>query len=378
MAGRLGRGLGLWPGAARVGLWGGLLAACGPAEPKLSPGEWGLRANDSSKALFSYGPTPGGTITVNPGGCGGAEVRVALWTGGLVTPGGRAVVAEVQGAADGSEVWLTVPVETGPGEGKASIWWSPEAGLAKLPLGGRPGEFELTFDVVDEALPDVGAAAQEAVAAEADAWSEGRFVLEDGNGRSVGAIRMFGAEEPPRVGVWDALWLTDGMVPALRADDGGDLILQFRVEPRVQSEDAMVRFNVATRRVVVPAAPHPNDLDRWLLARPGVQTEREIDDAIDSAIERADAAERAWVAEMGAKLARAAATSSGCLEPAEVDGGWELLLKGYTVSVHAEGEDARGASAHVAVHERLRRRIGQAGVVDPPDLRMRPEMAGDL
>ena len=51
---------------------------------------------------------------------------------------------------------------------------------------------------------------------------------------------------------------------------------------------------------------------------------------------------------------------------------------GIAAAVHAEGEDARGASAHVAVHERLRRRIGQAGVVDPPDLRMRPEVAGDL
>ena len=312
-----------------TGLW--VLTACRPTGPTLAPGDWGLRSVDTAAPAFSHGPTPGGTITVNPGGCGAAEVSVALWSAGLVTPSGRAVSATVTEASGPGEVWLTVPVETGVGEGSASVWWSPEAGLARLPLGGRAGELEVRFEVVAEPVPSGAEAAMEAVAAEANAWAEGTFVFEDAGGQNVGALRLLGAEAAPRVGVWDALWLSNAMVPALRADDGGDLILQFGVEPTIQAETAMMRINVVTRKAVVPAAPTPSALDRWLVLRPGTMSELKIDAAIDDAIDRADAAERAWIAEMGPKLAKSVAGAEGCLEPEAVDGGWTLLLAGYTV-----------------------------------------------
>ena len=67
------------------------------------------------------------------------------------------------------------------------------------------------------------------------------------------------------------------------------------------------------------------------MLQPGTLTEDQIDDAIDDAIDRADAAERAWVAELGPKLARALYRDGECLTPDAVEGGWPLLLAGYTV-----------------------------------------------
>ena len=307
---------------------------CGPEGPTLEPGTFGLRARAEDGSIFSHGPTPGGSISVSPGGCGGSDVRVALWTAGLVTPGGVEVRAEVTPASAEGEYWLTVPVVTGPGEGQAAIWWSPAAGLARLPLGGRPGELEVRFDVTDEAVGNGADEALAALAKETEAWTEGAFLLEDGEGRNVGAIQLTGAESPPFVGVWDALWLSDGMGKALRADDGGDLILQFVVQPRIQAEEAMLRFNVATRRVVVPAAPNPSELDRWLVARPGSLSDAEMDAAIEGAIERADLAEGAWIDEFGPKLAAAVSKDGVCVAPEEADASWPLLLTGYTVAVH--------------------------------------------
>ena len=98
----------------------------------------------------------------------------------------------------------------------------------------------------------------------------------------------------------------------------------------------MLRINVATRKVVVPTAPNPDGLDRWLLARPGVLTEREMATAIDSAVERADTAERAWVETYGPKLAAAVRTPDGCVAPEAADPSWPLLLAGYSVTTRAD------------------------------------------
>ena len=315
---------------------------CGEAVPVLEPGAFRLQERETTP-LFSHGPNPSGTISVGEAGCGGSEVRVALWTAGLVTPGGQAVVADVAPAAAEGEYWLTVPVVTGLGDGAAAVWWSPAAGLARLPLGGRAGEIEVRFDVAPSTDLAGGAVAEEALAAvgrEADFWAEGSFLLDDADGRNVGAIQLTGAESPPFVGVWDALWLSDGMTRALRADDGGDLILQFVVQPRIQAEEAMLRLNVATRKVVVPAAPNPDALDRWLVARPGALDEAAMDRAIDGAIERADLAERAWVEEYGPKLAASVRTADGCVEPETADASWPLLTTGYTVGVHTAEDGA--------------------------------------
>ena len=323
-------------GAKYRSLLGGIVfltlgLSCRSGGVGLDAGKWGLRTMAGETPVIAHGPTPGGEISVNSAGCGGSEVSVALWSGGLVTPGGEAVAAVVSEAAGEGEYWLTVPVETGVGDGEASIWWSPAAGLARLPLGGRPGELEIQFEVTTEPVEDASSAALAAVIAERDAWAEGAFLLEDAKGRNVGVLKLLGAESAPRIGVWDALWLSNGLVPALRADDGGDLILQFDVEPSIQSETAMLRINVVTRNAVIPAAPTPSELDRWIVLRPGTLTEDQIDDAIDDAIDRADAAERAWVEELGPKLARALYRDGECLAPDAVEGGWPLLLAGYTV-----------------------------------------------
>ena len=315
--------------------------------------------------VFSHGPTPGGAITVTSSGCGALEVSLALWSGGLVTLGGQAARATVTEAAGPGEYWLTVPVETGVGEGTAAVWWSPAAGLARMPLGGRPGELEVRFEVVDEPGEDESKAALKAVAAEADAWAEGTFLLEDLKGRNVGVLSLLGAEEAPRIGVWDATWLSNGMVPALRADDGGDLILQFGVEPSIQAETAMVRINVATRKAVIPAAPTPSALDRWLVLRPGTLTEEQIDDAIDGAIDRADAAERLWIADLGPKLAQAVQVDGQCLSPEAIDGGWPLLLAGYTVRSTAVEHGCAVAFEPDPIQHRRRFRgwVSEAGIL---------------
>ena len=316
----------------------GLVVGCGGSGLELPPGSYTLQATDASAHLFSHGPSPGGTITVESGGCGEPRVQVALWTPGLGTPGGLEMSALPTPTAHGGEVWLSVPVETGVGEGQAALWWSPSAGLARLPLGGRAGELELSFEVTARAGGPVPESALASIAAEARAWDEGAFLLEDEGGRVVGAIELAGAQVPPRVGVWDPLWLSDGLVPAARADDGGDLVLQFPAAPQLGDGESMLRLNVATRRVVVPAAPTPSPMDRWLLARPGRLDDAAMEAAIAVAVDAADQAERAWVGEVGPKLARAVRGPGGCGTVADADPAWALMLEGYDTEVHAAAD----------------------------------------
>jgi len=259
----------------------------------------------------------------------------------MVTPGGQAVRAEVTpaddpAAAEAGEVWLTFPVETGVGEGKGALWWSPAAGLARLPLGGRPGELDLRLSVGGQAT-DGAAAAVASVAQEREAWDTGSFVLRTNAGDPVGAVQLQGLEMPAVVEVWDALWLTTEMVDAERFDQGGDLLLAFPAQPSVEGEDALLRLNVVTRRVVVPSGPQPSPDDRWLVAEPGKLDPEQITGLRKSAIQAADAQEHAWLEEVAPRLTRDADHQGDCVSPVEAQPAWELLLAGYTVSAVRAG-----------------------------------------
>ena len=307
----------------------------------------------------------------------------------MVTPSGASVLAEVSPAGDpdaakAGEVWLTFPVQTGVGEGTGALWWSPAAGLARLPLGSRSGELELVLSVKREDFDGSGGdgapapssasrvAAEAALASvqrEREAWDAGAFVLQDGSGNDVGAVQMLGAEHPAQVGVWDALWLTDGMVAADRGDDGGDLLLAFTAEPNVQGEDALLRLNVVTRRVVVPSGRHPSPDDRWLVAVPGTLEAAQVEAGMGAAIEAADRQELAWLNEVAKRLTADASSQGECVVPAEAQAAWELLLTGYEVSVGTLGNScAVRLEAQPTQHRRrFSGWVGPDGVLDPAE-----------
>ena len=273
-------------------------------------------------------------------------------------------------AAEAGEVWLTFPVQTGVGEGTGAMWWSPAAGLATIPLGARSGELELQLSVGGElSAGAVSDAAVAAVAEERAAWDAGAFVLKDGDGLEVGAVQLQGADHPAEVGVWDALWLTDGMVAAQRGDDGGDLLLVFAAEPNVQGEDALLRVNVVTRRVVVPSGPHPMPEDRWLTAEPGSVASEAVDRGVAAAIEAADAQELKWLGEVAARLSADAFSGGACVDPVTVQPAWELLLTGYEVATAAVDG---GCAVRLESRPRQHRRrfsgwVGATGVLDRAD-----------
>ncbi len=329
----------------RLAIVAPLLTACQRGGTVLPLGAHALHPQPGVEEPFARGPRPGGEFVISAGGCAAAdlqEAHVALWTPGLVTPGGQAVRATVTpaedpAAAEAGEVWLTFPVETGVGEGTVALWWSPAAGLARLPLGGRPGELDLRLSVGGQTHNSADAAVA-SVAEERKAWDSGAFILRTEAGESVGAVQLQGSEAPAAVGVWDALWLTQGMVAAERLDQGGDLLLAFPAQPSAEGEDALLRLNVVTRRVVVPAGPQPTPDDRWLLADPGEVNLEQIDGLRKSAMDAADALERAWLEDAAPRLTRDADHQGKCASPVEAQPAWELLLTGYTVSAARTGQ----------------------------------------
>ncbi len=306
----------------------GLSAACAERV------DHGLPLGSVVLGLASDAPSPfvatgdvGVRIDVTEEGWSDVAVRVALGAPGLVTPGGLPTPAVVSPAQAG-EVWLDFSVMTGVGEGRASLWWSPRAGLARLPLGGRAGEWELRLAGTDARSDGVFSAAAATLGAEVAAWDEGGFSLVNEQGEVVGAIQLNGQDQAAQVAVFDALWLTDGYVSALRADDGGDLLLQFDAAPKLEGETALLRLNVTTRRVVVPAGPFPVPEDRWLAAVPGLPTDADVEAGRERAIAVADEAERAWLAEVAPRM-RQELVAAGCTALDALDPNWSLLFAGY-------------------------------------------------
>lgn len=341
---------------AAPALLGGLLtaAACAPVGP-LPAGSVALHADGVE-----------GFVEVVPAaGCEPGRARVGLWGDRWGTPG--VVTATVEEPEPGL-LWLTFPLETGLGEGEGAL--RLQGGQAWVPLGGRPGEHDATLRVTPAAPPADGGAAwdrafRERIRAEQDAWAVGTFRLED-HGALVGEVQLRG-EEPPWVRVYDQSWWTANPTLADLGSDGGDLLLAFDVEPRLEEERALLRVNVARRSVVVPQDTHPTPDDRRLDLVPGTTPPDEREARMEWARRAAAAAESAWVAESLPALAAAAARPGGdCATLETLDPIWGLLLRGYAVEISAEGgRCVVGIEPEIAQHNRRwQGRVGPEGVLD--------------
>jgi len=205
-----------------------------------------------------------------------------------------------------------------------------------MPLGARSGEFDLVLTkTVGHAEPRALQQAEQTsmigIAQEQATWEAGLFLLKDGAER-VGEVVLRG-EAPPMVSVHDLTWLTPEPVVAARADDGGDLLLVFPVEPTLEDEEALLRINVLTRQVVVPSQAVPSPVDRRLMLEPGELSEVERAQAIAAAVAAADAAERAWLYEAVPGLAKKVRRSGGCARWEDLPAEWRLMLAGYEVEI---------------------------------------------
>ena len=306
-----------------------LLGGCQPA-PELPP------------PLTLSAPGVSGVILPRPAaGCQPAEVQVGLWgptwtTGPLV----EARLTTEQDAVGAEVLWLEFPVETGLGQTTLALRLQGQE--VRLPLGARPGEFELTLRSTPGAL-DAAAQqhaqeeAQQRIARAREAWARGEFLLRDGEA-TVGEVRLLGAESPPMVSVHDLQWLTPEPVAARRLDEGGDLLLQFPVEPSLQGEDGLLRINLLTRAVVVPSGPTPvAGVDRRLGLVPGRLTAAERQQAVQQAAEAADAREEELLrAQARVLVEEAARGGAGCRSVADLGEPWTELLAGYIVSIEPQ------------------------------------------
>lgn len=334
------------------GLW--FASACAPAGP-LPPGSLALESDDAR-----------GFIEVVPSaGCEPGRARIGLWGERWGTPG--VVTATVEEPEPGL-YWLTFPLETGLGEGEGAL--RLQGGQARVPLGGRPGEHDATLRATPGVPPaDGGAAWDQAfrarIQADQDAWAVGTFRLEDA-GALVGEVQLRG-DEPPWVRVYDQTWWTGTPTLADLGSDGGDLLLAFDVEPRLEEERALLRINVARREVVVPQDTHPTPEDRRLELVPGTIAPDEREARMAAAQRAAATAEAAWVAETLPSLAAAAARpSGGCATLEALDPIWGLLLRGYAVEIasHNEGCVVAIEPAISQHNRRWQGRVGSDGVID--------------
>lgn len=307
---------------AALALWGWGCAERGPLPPE---------------SLRLTGEGVEGFVAVEPGsGCTPGVARVGLWGPRWGTPD---VVTATVTEPEPGQLWLELPLETGLGEGMGAL--RLQGGEARVPLGGRGREHEALLRAIPGPPPEHGGAPwleafRARITADQADWARGGFRLLD-DGALVGELQLRG-EEPPWVWVYDATWRTAGPVAAQLGTDGGDLLLAFEVQPRLEEEQALLRINVARRVAVVPLDAHPTPSDRWLTLEPGIVQADERAPRLAQAEEEAGRSEAAWVAAHVPGLARAARQPDGsCATPAEVDPAWPLLLRGYQVDLVTEG-----------------------------------------
>lgn len=302
----------------------------------------------------------GATVLIEAGGgCGGGPT-VRAWGPAWGTDGAAPAEVEADGAGG---AWLWFPMRTGLGEGQAALHLLGE--VAMLPLGARPGEHELRLkrapwptDADTAALDD---ALRPRLEAEAEAWAVGRFTLQD-QGAVVGEIRIEG--ERAEVSVFDRTWLTPEPAPASLFADGPDLVLSFPVEPSFQGDGGVLRVNVPTREVVVPADAAPTELDRRLAVAPGGLSAEARAAAVAEAIARADADELEATGRLAQRLATEARSADGdCRGPDQLDPSWSLLLPGYDVRVVATGDTCEVRITPLIAQQgrRLKARFGPEG-----------------
>ena len=319
---------------AALGLFVLAASGCASRGPAVEPGSF---ASETASVLIEPG-----------GGCGGGP-SVRAWGPTWATEG--AAPAEVEADEHGG-VWLSFPMQTGLGQGQASLHVLGE--VAVLPLGARSGEHELRLKRAPwpsaEEIERRDEAARATVAAEAEAWSLGHFLLQD-QGQPVGEIQLQG--DRAVVSVFDAVWLTPEPQPAQLQPDGPDLVLTFAVEPSFQGESGVLRLNVPTRSAVVPADVDPTEIDRQLTLALGELSAESRAAAVGEAMRRADALEAEATGALAQKLASAAHTLDGeCRGLAQLDPSWGLLLAGYDVEIAPTGETCE---------VRVRPRVSQQG-----------------
>lgn len=315
-----------------------------------------------TEAWVLKGPGVLGQLSASGHGCDGKEASIGLWGATWGTAGH----VPVEATEEDGVLWLSFPIQTGVGEGVAALRVQGED--VRVPLGARSGEFDLVLTRtpgVSPAAPLQAAerSAQAGITVEQAAWEQGDFLLMDGT-EAVGEVSLRG-DAPPMISVHDITWLTPEPVVAARADDGGDLLLVFPVEPTLEDEEALIRINVLTRAVVVPSQAVPSPMDRRLKLEAGVLSDAERAEAVAAAIASADAAEEAWLEEAGADLARRARRSGGCAEWSELPEEWRLMLAGYEVEITTlDGECALEVSPDWRQHRR--RYSGVIGAGESP------------
>jgi len=347
--------------AAALSLWG-----CAPGAPRLelAPGLWGLGAVPA--VAVEGRPQPAGVVGLLEVAAGDAAPRLTLAGGALST--GGAVEAAVLGpeAGEGSEArWLRFPLRFGVGEAEGLL--RIEGERARLVLGYRAAEHDLDLRLEPggaAAGAALGAAQAEAAAAIdtwAAAWAGGRLGLVDAAGAPAGDLTFFD-DGAALVDLYDPTWSTGGPKPALRADEGGEILLTVPVEPALEGESALLLVNLAHHVVVVPSAPTPQAEDRWLALQPGGPTPEERAARQAAATAAAIRAEEAWLGEALPRLAAAAESPIGCRPLSALGEEWGLMLRGYEVSF---GEQAGRCEARVEPrppqHGRRLRGRAQAG-----------------
>jgi len=302
-----------------------------------------------------------GVLGLIEGGQGGCDegLRVGLWGPRWGTDG--MVPAEVEREESGV-LWVDFPLMTGLGEGDAAL--RLEGAEARLPLGAREGEHDLILRQTALPDPDEVSRAIEAnaaaVEAERTAWSQGGFLLVDGQTRT-GDVQLLG--DRATIAVYDAFWLTPEPVAASVSAEGPEIILDFPVEPSLQGELGRIRLNVPTRRAVIPAERDPTELDRHLDLVPGTLDAASRQPLLDAAAQLADGIEREQTGALAARLAlEARAPDGACLQIEDLDPEWLLLFRGYDVAIYPSPEKTCcivEVSPTVPQHGRhLRARIG--------------------
>ena len=196
------------------------ICACRP-EHSFGEGSWRIEGDDIL----------GTVVGESAHGCSSESVRIGLWGPQWGTRG--LVDAEVQAESDGS-YWLYFGVDTGLGPARLAMHW--QGALARLPMGGRPGEFELSLAITEGGIDSAASQkvqrdTQTAIENAQDAWAEGQFLLYEED-QLVGDVQFAGAS-PTTIAVYDSWWLTPLPVEAQRLDDGTDIVLAFAAEPSI-------------------------------------------------------------------------------------------------------------------------------------------------
>jgi hypothetical protein len=335
---------------ARV-LWLLASVSCASSPPALH-GSWVLQGEEVS-----------GVITGEPAqGCRDGRVLVGLWGPRWGTPG--VVPAEVEILGNGAH-WLFFSLETGVGLGRAALHL--QGTEARLPFGGRPGEFELLLSARPGEMPEelqeqARIQTQAALEEEQEFWAEGSFqIVEDQ--QVVGDVHFAGSG-PTMISVYDTWWLTPEPVPAERQDDGTDMVLAFAAEPSILGETASLRINIPTRRAVVPSDLVPVDGDRLLALIPGGFSAEERDAAMELAIADNRELEARGLVKILTPLASSAMEAGECRSLHTLSSEMRTMLSGYRLEMET-------VESHCQIHivpERVQHGRRFSGTIGPKGL----------